>query len=68
MRKAIECNTLIQNCSILWNYLYLSKLVAEAKTDEEREELLEIIRSGSVVIWEHINYHGEYDVSEIRDE
>ena len=64
MRKAIDCNTLIQNCSILWNYLYLSKLLNEAKTDEEREELLEIIRSGSVVIWEHINYHGEYDVSE----
>ena len=64
MNKACDANTLIQNGCILWNYLYLSQLIVDAKTTEERTELLDIIKRGSVVTWHHINFHGQYNFSE----
>ncbi len=66
MNKVDDCNTLIQNCSLLWNYLYLSKLVNDANAQKDKEELVVIIRNGSAVVSHHINYHGEYDLSEER--
>jgi len=57
---AMHCKRLIQNAIILWNYLYLSKLLDEADSTE-KAELLEVIRQGSILIWQHINLHGEYD-------
>lgn len=36
----------------------------EALTEERRTELLESIKNGSVVSWQHINLHGEYDFSD----
>ena len=58
---AVGCKRLIQNAIILWNYLILSKLVVEAKTQEERSLLLSIIKNGSIMTWSHINMHGEYN-------
>ena len=58
------CKRLIENAIICWNYLYLSQLIIESKTEREKQNLVEVIRSGSVVAWQHINLQGEYDFSE----
>lgn len=58
------CRRLIKNAIICWNYLYLTQKIAEAETDEVKQELLASIRNGSVASWQHVNLHGEYDFSE----
>jgi len=58
------CRRLIKNAIICWNYLYLSQLLGEAKTEDRRTDLVESIKHGSVVSWQHINLHGEYDFSD----
>jgi TnpA family transposase len=58
------CKRLIQNAIICWNYLYLSEKVANIPTGEQREQLLTQIRNSSVVTWQHINLHGEFDFSD----
>lgn len=58
------CRRLIKNAIICWNYLYLSQLIGEAQTEEKRNDLVESIKHGSVVSWQHINLHGEYDFSD----
>ncbi|MBF0517553.1 MAG: Tn3 family transposase, partial [Nitrospirae bacterium] len=56
------CRRLIENAIICWNYLYLSQMLLDTQTDNERENLLDAIRNGSVIAWQHINLQGEYDL------
>ena len=58
---AAGCKVLIQNAVVLWNYLYLSQLVANINDLKERKRMFELIRKGSVITWQHINFKGEYD-------
>lgn len=58
------CRRLIKNAIICWNYLYFTQKIAEAESEELKQELLTGIRHGSVVTWQHINLHGEYDFSD----
>ena len=58
------CQRLIKNAIICWNYLYLTQKIAEADSEERRQELLLAVRNGSVGTWHHINLHGEYDFSD----
>lgn len=58
------CNRLIRNAIICWNYLYLSQVLAEEPDEERRQVLLTALKEGSVVTWQHLNLHGEYDFSE----
>ena len=58
------CKRLIKNCIVCWNYLYLSRKLAETTDSEHRETLLQAITHGSVVAWQHLNLLGEYDFSE----
>lgn len=60
------CRRLIKNAIICWNYLYLSQKLYEAETDERKTEIINAIRDGSVVTWQHVNLHGEYDFSDER--
>jgi TnpA family transposase len=57
------CKRIIQNAIVCWNYLYLSKLILNAESVENRLSLIEIIRNGSIITWKHLNLHGEYDFS-----
>lgn len=57
----VACRTLIQNAIVLWNYLYLSQLLANCADDEERIEMVNMIKEGSVLSWAHVNLHGEFD-------
>lgn len=63
------CRRLIKNAIICWNYLYLSQQLQEAETEDRRTELMTAFKNGSVVSWQHINLHGEYDFSDekLRD-
>lgn len=58
------CKRLIQNAIVCWNYLYLSQLIYNAEIETEKQNLIQTIRNGSVVTWQHINLQGEYDFSE----
>ena len=56
------CKRLIANAIICWNYL--QKKICNATSDEEKREIIEAVKTGSVVAWHHINFQGEYDFSE----
>jgi len=60
---------LIENAIICWNYLYLSQLIYDAETEVQKQNIIQTIKNGSVVAWQHINLQGEYDFSEetLRD-
>lgn len=62
----VACRSFIQNCIVLWNYLYLSQVLLEQK-NEDRKLLLQTIKDGSVISWRHINLHGEYDFTATND-
>jgi Tn3 transposase DDE domain len=62
---AEACRRLIKNAIVCWNYLSLSRVLAE-KNGERRAMLIEAIRNGSVATWAHFNPHGEYDFSDER--
>ena len=55
------CKLLIQNIIILWNYLYLSQLLANNANTEERINMIKSMKRGSLIAWKHINLQGEYD-------
>jgi TnpA family transposase len=57
----IACMSLIQNCIVLWNYLYLSQLLINNSDQESKQQMLLSIKAGSAITWHHINLHGEYD-------
>jgi hypothetical protein len=66
---AEACKRLIKNCTICWNYLYLSQKLEETKDAASREAFLDAVAHGSAISWQHINLLGEYDFSEekLRD-
>lgn len=58
------CKRLIENAIICWNYLYLSQLILDSKTPGDRQRIIESIKNGSVVAWQHVNMQGEYNFSD----
>lgn len=61
---AESCRRLIKNAIVCWNYLYLSQRISEAENLERRQQIIAAVSNGSVVSWQHLNPHGEYDFSE----
>jgi len=59
IQRAILCKTILMNIIIAWNYLVLSDHYHQLKSDQEKLEVSEKIRSGSVMAYEHINLAGE---------
>jgi len=52
---------LLQNCVILWNYLYVTKAIINMTNLEDRETLLMQLKRGQMLTWKHINFSGEFD-------
>jgi len=52
---------LIQNAIILWNYLYITKKLHQAKNETEKNEIIAALKNSSIIHWSHINFYGEYD-------
>ena len=44
--------------------MHLTKVHYNEKNDDKRQEMLDVIKHGSVVSWEHINLQGEFNFSE----
>jgi len=59
-----NCRRLIENMVICWNYLYLTQKLTELNSENEKQELIETFKNSSIITWQHINFHGEYDFSE----
>ena len=60
------CRRLIKNAIICWNYLFLTRALEDESDEVRKAELIEAIRNGSVVTWQHFNLHGEFDFSDDR--
>ena len=63
--KIILCRRFIQNAIVLWNYLYLSELLTKVESEKALEEMIEAIRNGTAVAWQHVNMLGEYDFNKL---
>ena len=63
--QAAACQVLIMNCVILWNCLRLSEILINIKDEDDRQDLLDVIHSGSLICWRHINMRGTYDFRRI---
>ncbi|MEW6558175.1 MAG: Tn3 family transposase [Elusimicrobiota bacterium] len=61
---AENCKRLIENSIICWNYLYLSQRILEAKSKKQKQNIINTLKNGSIVVWQHVNLQGEYDFSE----
>jgi len=55
------CKVLIQNAIVLWNYLYLSEIIIQTRSEEDKAIIIDSILNGSVLSWAHVNLQGEYD-------
>lgn len=66
---AENCRQLIKNSIILWNYLYLIKML-QSDDMELAQYALIVLQKGNVLAWKHVLLHGEYDLSleNIHDE
>jgi TnpA family transposase len=62
---ANNCKRLIQNAVILWNYLYIDKKLRDAKSQIQKDEIIDAIKNSSIVHWSHINFFGTYDFTKI---
>ena len=62
---ATACKVLIQNAIVLWNYLYVSNLLANNADPDERSRMAFAVSRGSMMCWGHVNMQGEYDFREI---
>jgi hypothetical protein len=47
-----------------WNYLYFSNLLGKEKDPKEQNKIINALKSGSIIHWQHINFYGEYDFTE----
>ena len=63
----VACKSFIQNCIVLWNYLYLSQELIDTKHEQSKQRLLTIIKQNSVISWRHINFYVEYDFTVITE-
>lgn len=63
------CRRLIENAVLCYNYAVLSKKLAEETSEVQRRLMVKVIRNGSPLAWQHVNFLGEYNFSEekIRD-
>ena len=52
---------LIQNAIILWNYLYITKKLQQAKNQTEKEDMLKALKNSSIIYYNFINFFGTYD-------
>ncbi len=62
---ANNCKRLIQNAVILWNYLYINKKIQQAKSQSQKDEMIESLKNSSIVHWSHINFYGTYDFTKV---
>lgn len=58
---AVGARHLIQNVIVLWNYLKLTEKLTTCNNQKEFEKIINTVKNSSIMTWQHINMHGEYD-------
>lgn len=58
---ALGCRHLIQNIIVLWNYRFVSQKLSEITDLEERQNQIDVLKTSSIITWQHVNMHGQYD-------
>ena len=61
---AESCRRLMKAAIICWNCLFLYNKLNTSKSHEEAQNIIKTIKSGSIMMWRHINFRGLYDFSE----
>lgn len=64
----IATRHLIQNSIVLWNYLKISEELSKCTSKAKFDELLSIVKTSSIMTWQHINIHGEYNFQKLFSE
>lgn len=64
---AVATRHLIQNVIVLFNYLKISDLLSKTDNESEFQEIVQKVKNGSIMTWQHINIHGEYDFENLFD-
>ena len=41
--------------------MYITKKIKDAKTQEQKDEILKTLKNSSIIHWSHVNFYGEYD-------
>lgn len=65
---AVATRHLIQNSIVLWNYLKISDKLSKCRGKSEFNEIVAAVKNGSIMTWQHINIHGEYNFKKIFHE
>ena len=65
--KVALARAFVQNAIIIWNYLYLSDQITQMKDQDEIEELLISLKNSTIIYWEHVNLHGIYDFTKVKN-
>ena len=60
-KVAEACCRLIKNSIIYFNYRYIDNQYQLAENSLAETKILEALQHGSIIVWQHINFHGEYD-------
>jgi TnpA family transposase len=61
---AESCRRLMKAAIICWNCLFLHNKINTSKNTEEIQNIIKTIKSGSIIMWCHVNFRGLYDFSE----
>lgn len=62
---SVATRHLIQNTIVLWNYLKISDRLSKCAGKAQMEEILSVVKNGSMMTWQHINIHGEYNFQKL---
>jgi len=44
--------------------MFLTYCIQNAETEQRKKEIIEAVKAGSVMAWQHIYFHGLYDFSD----
>ena len=58
---AESCRRLMKAAIICWNCLFLHNKIHTSKSKIEAQNIIKTIKSGSMMMWRHINFKGLYD-------
>ena len=61
----IATRHLIQNAIVLWNYLKIGDKLSKCSNKLEFTEILSALKNSSIMTWQHINIHGEYNFQKL---
>ena len=61
---AESCRRLMKAAIICWNCLFLHTKINSVQSKAEVQNMVKTIKSGSIMMWRHVNFRGLYDFSE----